>query len=50
MGAEHDNMRETWPGSWVVGSRPKIDIVIVTSGHADKAFETGQDNDTDLGL
>jgi hypothetical protein len=47
---EHDNIRETWPGSWVVGGRPEIEVKIVTSSKTEKSFETGKDEETDVGL
>lgn len=45
---EHDNVRTVAPGSWVVGGRPEIQVVIVTSDRAEEAFKTGKDNDTDV--
>ena len=46
----HDNLRMQWPGSWIVGDRPEIIVVIVTSDKTDDAFKSGKDNDTNLGL
>jgi beta-lactam-binding protein with PASTA domain len=45
---EHDNVIDTLPGSLFVGGRGKINVVIVTSGRTEDAFQTGQDNDVSL--
>lgn len=45
---EHDNIRTTFPGSLIVGGRPEIVVVIVTSDRAEENFRTGKDNDTSL--
>lgn len=45
---EHDNVRETFPGSLFVGSRPEIEIKLVTSAKTGEAFSTGQENDVEL--
>lgn len=45
---EHNNVRETLPGSIFVGSRPEIEVKLVTSAKTDEAFSTGQENDVDL--
>jgi hypothetical protein len=45
---EHDNVRETLPGSIFVGSRPEIEVKLVTSAKTDEAFSSGQENDIDL--
>lgn len=56
LGVEHENARLLWPGtetfpfSMFVGGKEKIDIKIVTSTRTEKAFETGKDDDIDLGL
>jgi len=42
---EHDNVRMTFPGSVFVGSRPAIEVVVVTSTRTEKAFNTGKDDD-----
>ncbi len=47
---EHDNLLMTFPSSLFVGSRERIDVVIVTSSRTKESFETGEDNDVDLGL
>lgn len=45
---EHDTLRQTFPGSMVVGSRPEIELQIVTSTKTDEAFNTGKEDDTKL--
>lgn len=45
---EHDNVRTTFPGSLIVGGRPEITVVIVTSERAEESFRTGKDDDTTL--
>jgi hypothetical protein len=45
---EHDVLRTTIPASWFIGSRPELDIVIVTSTKTDNAFKSGKDDDTDI--
>jgi hypothetical protein len=41
----HDNMIDTMPSSWFVGTRPKIDIIVITSNKVDNAFRSGKDDD-----
>lgn len=45
---EHDNLRLQIPSAWFVGSRPAIEVTIVTSSKSEAAFATGKDNDTSL--
>jgi hypothetical protein len=45
---EHDNLIDTFPSSLFVGSRGKIDVVIVTSTRTDNAFKSGKDDETQL--
>lgn len=45
---EHDNLRQTIPSSFFVGSRPEVEITIVTSQKTDMTFSTGQENDIHL--
>lgn len=45
---EHDNIRTTFPGSFIVGGRPEIQVQIVTSDRAEAAFVSGKDNDVNL--
>lgn len=41
---QHDTLLDQPPSSWFVGSRPHIDVVIVTSTATEEAFETGKDD------
>lgn len=43
---EHDIALNTFPSSMFVGSRPPIDVVIITSTKTEKAFNTGKDDET----
>lgn len=45
---EHDNMLTTIPSSWFVGSRPPVEIKIVTSTKTTEAFNSGKEDDVDL--
>lgn len=45
---EHDNLRQKFPSSIVVGGRPALDIKIVTSSKTDEAFRTGKEDDVEL--
>lgn len=45
---EHDNLLDVAPSSWFVGSRPHIEVVIVTSTATQEAFKTGVDDDSKL--
>ena len=47
---EHDNLRMTFPNSMFIGSRPELEIKIITSTRTEEAFETGKDDNVDLGL
>lgn len=42
---EHDNIRTTLPGSFIVGSRSELDITIVTSTKTKEVFERRVDDD-----
>jgi len=48
MKREHDNLLQTIPSSFFVGSRPVVQVTIVTSGKTDQSFSTGRDDDVDL--
>ena len=48
MKREHDNVLTTMPGSLFVGSRPPIEIKVVTSTKTEKTFETRKDDDVDV--
>ncbi len=45
---EHDTLRSTFPSSMIVGGRPEIAIVVVTSSHAKEVMKTGSDDELDL--
>lgn len=46
----HDNMLDTFPGSFFLAGRDHIEIKIVTSTAATEAMDSGVDNSTDLDL
>jgi len=41
---EHDILRKRFPSSLIVGSRPALEIVIVTSEKTKETFSTGEEN------
>lgn len=45
---EHQILRQKFPSSIIVGSRPELVLELVTSAKTKKAFETGEENDVDL--
>lgn len=45
---EHDNILTTMPGSFFVGSRPPVEIKVVTSTKTEKTFETRKEDDVDV--
>lgn len=45
---QHDNLRLTAPSSLVVGGRPELELVIVSSDKTREIFSTGTDNDVQL--
>lgn len=45
---EHDNLRETMPSKWIVGSAPELKIVIITSTRSDDTFQSGKDDDISI--
>lgn len=45
---EHDTLLKTIPSSWFVGSRPEVEIRLVTSARTDAAFSTGKDDDVQV--
>ena len=45
---EHDNLRQKFPGSIFVGSKPELEIQIVTSDKTTQVFQTGKENEVDL--
>lgn len=46
----HKSYRQTFPNKLVIGRRPDLVGDIVTSTVTQKVFETGKDDDVDLGL
>jgi len=47
---QHAALRQRFPSSFIVGGRPELDSVIVTSTKTEEAFQTGVDDDIDLKL
>ena len=45
---EHDNLLVTMPGSLFVGSRPPVEIKVVTSSKTEKAFESKKEDDVEV--
>lgn len=45
---EHDNLLVTMPGSLFIGSRPPVEIKVVTSTHTEKTFETRKEDSIDV--
>ena len=45
---QHDNILQTFPGSIVVGGRPPLELVLVSSDKTKEIFSTGTDNDVEL--
>lgn len=45
---EHDNLIDSFPSSIVcsIRGKDKIDIIVITSGRTEEAFETGRDDHT----
>lgn len=48
LSREHNNALTLFPSSLFVGSRPKIDVQIITSSRTDEAFKSGKDDDVDV--
>jgi hypothetical protein len=42
---QHKTMKATFPNSLIIGSRPDLEIKLVTSAKTEEAFSTGQEND-----
>lgn len=38
----------TFPGSWFIGDRDKMEVTIITSSKTQEVYETGQENDIEL--
>lgn len=45
---EHRVLRQTFPNSLFIGTRPDVKFIIVTSGKTQETYRTGQENDVDL--
>ncbi len=45
---QHNNILTRMPSSWFVGSRPPLELKLVTSSRTSAAFESGEDNDVEL--
>jgi uncharacterized protein YqiB (DUF1249 family) len=45
---QHDNCLNTFPSSLFVGSRPVIEIKIITSATTEEVYKTGQENNVNL--
>jgi hypothetical protein len=45
---EHRIIRQTFPSSLFIGSRPDITITIISSEATKKVMETGMENDIEL--
>jgi uncharacterized protein YqiB (DUF1249 family) len=45
---QHDNCLNTFPSSLFVGSRPVIEIKIITSETTEEVYSTGQENNIEL--
>ncbi len=45
---EHRIIRQTFPASMFIGSRPDIEITIVSSDATKKVMESGKENDIDI--
>jgi len=44
----HDDVIGTEPGSWFVGDRGKIEVVLITSSQTEETFKTGKEDDINL--
>lgn len=45
---EHDNLRTRFPSSVFVGSRPELQLHLVTSDRTEDVFKAGKDNDVQV--
>jgi hypothetical protein len=48
MSREHNNLLDTFPGSWFLSSKERIEIPVVINNASEKAFETGLEQDMNL--
>ncbi len=42
---EHDNLRQQFPSSLIVGSRPELEVEIITSSRTESVYEAGTEDD-----
>lgn len=45
---EHDSLRQRFPSRIFVGSKPELELRIVTSDRTEETFRSGKDNDTEV--
>lgn len=45
---EHKNLRQKFPSSIFVGSRPDVEYTIITSDKTEEVYKTGKENDVEL--
>lgn len=45
---EHDNLRQQFPSSVLVGGRPALEIEIITSSRTTDVYETGSEDDVTI--
>ena len=45
---EHDVLRQRFPSKIIVGSRPELEITIVTSAKTKEVFKIGEENNVDV--
>lgn len=48
IGEDYNKERVTFPGSFFIGDRPRMEVNIVTSTKTEKVYETGIDDDVTL--
>jgi len=48
IGADYNRNRVTFPASWFIGDRPRMEVTIITSTKTEKTYETGIDDDVTL--
>jgi len=48
IGEDYNKERVTFPGSWFIGNRPRMEVTIITSTKTEKVYDTGIDDDVEL--
>jgi len=48
IGEDYNKNRVTFPASWFIGDRPRMEVIIITSTKTEKVYETGKDDDVTL--